>query len=49
MTISPARFSLESAFGSLEPPRGIEDFEQLLADAKEERATETVDQMHGDV
>ena len=38
VTISPARFSLESAFGSLEPPRGVEDFEQLIRDAKEERA-----------
>ena len=41
VTISPARFSLESAFGSLEPPRGVEDFEQLIADAKEERAAKT--------
>ena len=41
VTISPARFSLESAFGSLEPPHGVEDFEQLIADAKEERAAET--------
>ena len=26
VTISPARFSLESAFGSLEPPRGDRGF-----------------------
>ena len=41
VTISPARFSLESAFGSLESPRGVEDFEQVIADAKEERAAKT--------
>ena len=41
VTISPARFSLEPAFGSLEPPRGVEDFEQVIADAKEERAART--------
>ena len=41
VTISPARFSLESAFGSLEPPRGVEEYEWLIADAKEERAAKT--------
>jgi hypothetical protein len=39
VTIRPARFSLESAFGSLEPPRGVEDFDQLITEAKEDRAT----------
>jgi AbrB family looped-hinge helix DNA binding protein len=41
VTISPARFSLESAFGSLELPRGVEDFDQLIQEAKEERAAKT--------
>ncbi len=43
VTISPARFSLESAFGSLEPPHGGEDFEQLITDAKEDKATRAVE------
>ncbi len=46
VTISPARFGLESAFGSLEPPRGVEDVEQLIQEAKEERAAKTVEKIH---
>ena len=45
VTISPARFSLESAFGSLEPPRGVEDVDQLIQEAKEERAAKTAEQL----
>ena len=49
VTISPARFSLESAFGSLEPPRGVEDVDQLIQEAKEERTTQTAKQVHDEV
>ena len=43
VTISPARFSLESAFGSLEPPRGVEDVDQLIQEAKDDKAAHTVE------
>jgi antitoxin PrlF len=45
VTISPARFSLESAFGSLEPPHGVEDIDELIQEAKEERAAKTAEQL----
>ena len=45
VTISPARFSLQSAFGSLEPPRGVEDVDQLIQEAKEQRAAKTAEQL----
>src|SRR3712207_2379295 len=45
VTISPARFSLESAFGSLEPPRGVENFDRLIAEAKEDNAPYAVEQV----
>ncbi len=46
VTISPARFSLESAFGSLEPPRGVEDVDQLIQEAKDDKAAHTVERLH---
>lgn len=42
VTISPARYTLESVMGSVEPPTRTEDFEQISRDAKEEQAARTV-------
>ncbi|HLI52311.1 MAG TPA: AbrB/MazE/SpoVT family DNA-binding domain-containing protein [Thermomicrobiaceae bacterium] len=38
----PARFTLETAFGSVEPRRTPEDFDELLREAKAAKAAETV-------
>jgi AbrB family looped-hinge helix DNA binding protein len=38
----PARFTLESAYGSVEPPTRTENFEQISREAKEEHAQRTM-------
>ena len=38
----PARFTLESAAGSVEPPTRTEDLERIIHEAKEERAARVV-------
>ena len=44
----PARFTLESAFGSVEPRRHPEDFDALEQAAKAAKARATVDELHHD-
>ena len=46
VTISPVRFSLASAFGALESPRGVEDVDQLIQEAKDDKAAHTVERLH---
>jgi antitoxin PrlF len=41
----PARFTIESAFGSVEPRHRPEDFEELERAAKADKASETTDQL----
>jgi AbrB family looped-hinge helix DNA binding protein len=41
----PARFTLRSAFGSVEPRHRPEHFEEMIREAKEEKATRTVREM----
>lgn len=43
--ITPARFTLESAFGSVEPATTTDDFDQRIREAKEERAERTMRQL----
>ncbi|HET7038044.1 MAG TPA: AbrB/MazE/SpoVT family DNA-binding domain-containing protein [Thermomicrobiaceae bacterium] len=43
--ITPARFTLESAFGSVAPSRQPEDFEALTEAAKEAKARATADEI----
>ena len=44
----PARFSLESAFGSIEPRQRPEDFEALEQAAKAAKAQATMDELRQD-
>ena len=44
----PARFSLESAFGSVEPRQRPEDFEALEQAAKAAKAQATMDELRQD-
>jgi hypothetical protein len=37
----PARFTLESAYGSVDPPTRTADFEQISREAKEEHVEKT--------
>ena len=40
--ITPARYTLESIRGSVQPATRTEDFERLIREAKEEHAAKTV-------
>lgn len=42
----PAKFTLETAFGSVKPKNRPEDFEAISQAAKEEHAEQVVDNMH---
>jgi antitoxin PrlF len=42
VTINPAKWTLESVFRSVTPINCPEDFEQLIREAKEERATKYI-------
>lgn len=44
----PARFTLESAFGSVEPRRRPEDFEEVTRAAKASKARASVDELRHD-
>ena len=46
--ITPARFTLESAYGSVEPRQRPEDFRDLTKAAKSAKARATVAEMSGD-
>ena len=41
MRLVPAQFTLESAYGSVEPLRRPEDFERITREAKAEKAKKT--------
>lgn len=41
----PARFTIETAFGSVEPRQRPEDFDELSRKAKAAKAKETVDKL----
>lgn len=43
--LMPPRFTLETAFGSVEPLNRPEDFEEVIRDAKDEHAQRTVEKM----
>lgn len=45
VNLVPARFTLESVFGSVPPPTRTEDLEQLSSDVKEEQVQKTVDKL----
>src|SRR5690349_5367200 len=45
VTLSAARFTLESAAGSVEPATATEDLECVAQEAKEEHAERAVDQL----
>jgi len=40
-----ARYTLESAFGALEPPTRTEDFERISREAKEAHVAKSVDEL----
>lgn len=42
VSLTPARFTLESAYGSVKPSQRPEDFEALIREAKEARAEKTL-------
>lgn len=42
VSLVPARFTLESAYGSVKPSQRPEDFEALIREAKEARAEKTL-------
>lgn len=45
--LTPAKFTLESAYGSVTPKHRPEDFEAMKDAAMEERAEEVVKKLHG--
>jgi AbrB family looped-hinge helix DNA binding protein len=45
--LAPERHTLESVAGSVGPPTATEDLEQIIEDAKEERAERTVRKLQG--
>ena len=48
MRLLPARFTLESAFGSVEPRQHPEDFDALEQAAKAAKARATMEELHHD-
>ena len=46
--LMPARFTLESAFGSVEPQQHPEDFDALEQAAKAAKARATMEELHHD-
>jgi bifunctional DNA-binding transcriptional regulator/antitoxin component of YhaV-PrlF toxin-antitoxin module len=43
--LKPARYTLESVAGSVEPMEGVQDFDEQIRQAKEERVQRTIEQM----
>lgn len=43
----PAKFTLESAYGSVTPRKKPEDFDKVISEAMEEHANEVVTEMQG--
>ena len=43
--LMPERFTLESAFGSLEPPNGSEDFQEIASEAKEDQVIKAMSKL----
>ncbi len=48
VSLKAAEFSLESAYGSVQPSARPEDFEQLSRDAKDEKAIATARELRGE-
>lgn len=46
--LAPARFTLESVFGSVKPKHNPEDFEELINAAKTDKARRTIEEVRGE-